>query len=235
MNANHNLIKALAATVEITNTVISGSAKKIMIRDLSEFPLPQVLASLKRCRKELKGRLTIADVVSRLDDGRPLTEKAWLMIPGDEESSVVWTEEMAEAFGSAIPLIQAGDQIAARMAFKESYSMLVNKARDEAKPVKWTVSFGSNKEEREDAVIDAVQSGRLTHQRAIELIPYSERLLESSDVPQLENQNKVKALMGKINILNDKDIPIPKKIKHKSSYDEHQVLEDLEKHYQSTD
>ena len=59
---------------------------------------PAVLKALTRCRREVKGMLTIQDVVSRIDDGRLGVEEAWAMMPFSESQSVVWTEEMAQAF-----------------------------------------------------------------------------------------------------------------------------------------
>ncbi len=43
------------------------------------------------------------------NDGRPGPEEAWALVPKDEETSVVMTEEMAAAAGAARPLIEGGD------------------------------------------------------------------------------------------------------------------------------
>jgi hypothetical protein len=164
-----SVLEALAVTAELTGTQLSAAAAKVMASDLAPYPEGQVLGALARCRKELKGRLTVADVVSRLDDGRPGPEEAWALMPFNEMNTVVWTEEMAGAWGVARTLIEDDDKIGARMAFLESYRSRVQKARDAATPVKWTVSFGRYVENRESAVQHAVQLGRLTPQRAIEL------------------------------------------------------------------
>ena len=104
MKPSTSLLKAIAVTAELTGTTQSAAAAEIMAQDLARFPESQVLSALTMCRRELKGRLTIADVIQRLDDGRPGAEEAWAMIPKSEGSTVVWTAEMAHA-----TLCQEGD------------------------------------------------------------------------------------------------------------------------------
>lgn len=166
-----NLIKAIAVTAELTGTQFSEVAAEVMANDLALYPENQVMKALTRCRRELKGRLTIADVVTRLDDGRPGAEEAWSMIPRDEAGTVVWTDEMSQAFGVVSHMLAAGEEIPARMAFKEKYLALVAAARDNRMAPKWTPSLGHDPQGREAALEAAVRLGRLTHQRATALLP----------------------------------------------------------------
>jgi len=168
---NQQLLKALAVTAELTDTTLSEAAAGVMAEDLDRFPLNQVLAALTRCRRELKGRLTIADVIARIDDGRPGVEEAWAMLPKGEGASVVWTEEMAQAYGVACPLMDS-DEVAARMAFKESYTKALSAARNDGKPVKWTPSLGQDPWGRESALRQAVELGRLKAEHAARLLPH---------------------------------------------------------------
>jgi hypothetical protein len=172
MEPSRTLLQALAVAVELTGTQLSEVAARIMAQDLARYPEAQVLEALDRCRRELKGRLTIADVVSRLGDGRPGPEEAWSMLPMTEDATVVWTDEMREAFGVAYPLIKAGDLIPARMAFLEKYRQEVQYARDRKRPVEWGVSLGHDKDGRELVILDSVQKGRLTVEHAKTLLPY---------------------------------------------------------------
>lgn len=164
-----SVVKALAVTAELTGTQLSAAGARVMAGDLAPYPEHQVLGALARCRKEIKGRLTVADVVSRLDDGRPGPEEAWAMLPFDERQTIVWTEEMAGAWGVALPLLAEGDRIAARMAFLESYRTRVQRARDAGSKVHWTVSFGHDQRGRDIALADAVARGRIRADRALEL------------------------------------------------------------------
>lgn len=96
------------------------------------------------------------------------------MIPRDEAASVVWTEEMAQAFGVAIGLLEEGDQVAARMAFLERYRTLVQSARNAGELVHWTPSLGTDRLGREAALIAARDKGRLTHAHVAGLLPHRE-------------------------------------------------------------
>jgi hypothetical protein len=169
--AKADLLKALAVTAELTGTSLSTAAADVLADDLAVYPLEQVLGALTRCRRELKSRLTAAEIISRLDDGRPGPEEAWAMIPPDEEGSVVWTEEMAQAFGVAWALIRDGDRIGARMAFKESYTRIVTEARAKQVPPKWTPSLGRDKHGRTTVIEDARAKGRLSAPHAARLLP----------------------------------------------------------------
>lgn len=177
-----SLLKAIAVTAELTGTTMSESAARVMVDDLTRFPEEQVLAALTRCRREIKGRLTIADVIQRLDDGRPGVEEAWAMLPKSEGSSVVWTEEMAKAFGVACPLMD--DEIAARMAFKEAYAKALNESRNAGTPVKWSASLGHDAYGRESVLLEAAQKGRLPAAHVAKLLPH---LSESPAFQKLMN------------------------------------------------
>jgi hypothetical protein len=170
MSASVTVLKALAVTAELTGTQLSQGGAKVMASDLSDYPETQVLGALARCRKELRGRLTVADVVSRLEDGRPGPEEAWAMLPFDENQTIVWTEEMAGAWGVALPLISDGDRIAARMAFLETYRSRVAKARDAGICVRWTVSLGHDPRQRAAALEQAARAGRLSADQVMRLI-----------------------------------------------------------------
>lgn len=173
--ASIELIQAVAVTAELCGRSFSEPAARMFVSDLSAYPENQVLRALTRCRKEVRGVLTVADVISRLDDGRPGVEEAWSMIPRSEEESVVWTEEMREAFAVACPLLEEGDEVAARMAFKEVYQRKVIDARDRCLPVSWTASLGHDKRLREEAINRAVEHGRLTAGHAAGLLPAPEQ------------------------------------------------------------
>ena len=171
MNPTSKLYEAVAVTLELTGTVLSEVAARIMAEDLARYPEAQVMGALTRCRRELKGRLTIADVISRLDDGRPGVEEAWAMLPKDEQTTAVWTVEMSQASAVVHDLLDRGDEVAARMAFKEAYSRACQLARDRGEPVSWSASLGWDKGGRESVLKAAVAAGRLTHDQAKIYLP----------------------------------------------------------------
>lgn len=178
MREREELLQAAAVTAELTDTTMSEAAVRVLVDDLSNYPHDQVMSALNRCRCELRSRLTLAEIIVRLDDGRPGPEEAWAMIPRDEADSVVWTAEMRTAFGVAGGLLSEGDEIGARMAFKEAYQTQVTKARAERRDPRWEVTLGYNHQNRHNAqagrravIAEAVERGRITHEIAIGILP----------------------------------------------------------------
>ncbi len=198
MQPTENLLKAIAVTAELTDTDLSEFAARIMAKDLSGFPEEQVLKSLERCRKELKGRLKISDVIDRIDDGRPGPEEAWAMIPKEEYKSVVWTREMAESFGIALPLIEEGDHIAARMAFIETYKAKCLDARNNHVLVHWEPSLGHDKNSREHVLREAAEKGRLTQEHVLSLFPSHEQTEFGNKLLNSKIDKNAPVLIGEI-------------------------------------
>ncbi|MDR6421318.1 hypothetical protein J2801_003606 [Paraburkholderia phenoliruptrix] len=143
----------------------------MFVADLAGFSDGAVLKALSRCRREVRGVLTVSDVVSRIDDGRPGPEEAWAMLPRDEDTTVVWTDEMRAAWAIARPMLEADEDIPARMAFKEAYVKAVSEARENRTAVQWQVSLGHDRDGREQALKRAVELGRLSSDQARKLIP----------------------------------------------------------------
>ena len=191
MQPTENLLKAIAVTAELTDTDLSESAARVMAEDLSVFPEQQVLGALVKCRRELKGKLRISDVIDRLDDGRPGANEAWAMIPKDESGSVVWTREMAESFGVAIHLIEDGDQVAARMAFIETYKSKCADARNNGVPVKWEPSLGHDRNGREHVLLETIEKGLLAADHVAKLLPYHEQTSFTNKLSNLKKDDGV--------------------------------------------
>lgn len=190
------ILQALAVTAELTGTQLSEAAARVFCADLTHYPKAQVLGALVRCRKELKGRLTLADVISRFDDGRPGPEEAWAAVSRlTEADTIVWTFEMQQAHGSVAAMIEAGERIPARMAFLERYRYLCQFARDAGITVKWLVTLGHDAAGREGPIMAAVEAGRLSLERARTLLPWK----VSPDVIE-----RLEALPGALPLLEQK-------------------------------
>lgn len=187
------LIKEIAVTFELCGgTTLSDPAVDALIDALEVYEEQQVRNALRRCRNEVK-HLTQQDIIERIDDGRPGPQEAWAMIPTSESDSVVWTDEMATAYGVVCSMT---DRVAARMAFIEAYKTTVQKARTESRPVSWRLSPGSDPGNRDKALVEAVNKGRLTPQRAMMLLSqpeeYASRLLAArGDVKTLPEKKEI--------------------------------------------
>jgi hypothetical protein len=99
----------------------------------------------------------------RLMDGRPDDNEAWAvaLTTRSEEETVVWTEEMRDAFIACQPVLATGDEIGARMAFKDAYGRLVTAARASNKPAVWVVSEGWDKTRKAVVLAKAQRDGLL--------------------------------------------------------------------------
>lgn len=97
------------------------------------------------------------------DDGRLGAEEAWALAlrAQDERETVVWTPEIAQAFAAARTVLDRGDEVGARMAFREAYGRIVTAARADMVPVRWQVTLGHDLERRQIALETAVAEGRI--------------------------------------------------------------------------
>lgn len=159
------LAAAVCATAETLGQTLSANAADLMAQDLASYPIADIAAALQACRRELTGKLTLAAILQRIQaaDGRPDPNEAWslALAASDEHDSVVLTAEIQLALGAARAVLEAGDKIGARMSFLSAYQRLVDTARRECVPVKWSLSPGFDAQRRLAAVEEAGRLGRL--------------------------------------------------------------------------
>lgn len=170
----------LAKALTVANFVITGSEMSVialdaMVEDLAHYGLDAVLQALTRCRRECKGRLSLAEIIERVEcaDGRPGADEAWMtaLQAQDESATVVWTDETRAAFEIARPALEINDKTGARMAFRDAYQRLVDDARKSNAPASWSASLGWDAETRRTVLESAVQCGRLPPSQAAGLLP----------------------------------------------------------------
>lgn len=166
-----DLVEVVKATYAVIGQEASDLQIAMTVEELSSYPEQNVLTALSRCRKELR-KLTLADILDRLPGGHLGVEEAWSKVSqcmNNEQISIVWTDEMRQAYGAAAPL--ADDKVAARMAFKEVYTKLVNESRTSAKLPSWSVSLGFDKSLRQEAIEEAVRLNQISQSQASKLLP----------------------------------------------------------------
>lgn len=170
------IISAIAVTAELTNTQLSASAMKVMAIDLiAEYSKESILQALVRCRRELSGHLTQQAIIERINqaDGRPGANEAWgiAISAFDEAQTVVLNDEITEAMGAARPVMDCGDDVGARMAFRDAYERIVRQNRQSGIKPKWYPSLGQDPTLRADAIKAAQDRGLLTHAQACAYLP----------------------------------------------------------------
>ncbi len=160
MVSRAEIAQALIVTAEVMGQTLSREAIRAMATELSAYPPEWVAPALRRCQRELN-RLSLKAILERLDDGHPGPEEAWAICPNTEADTVVWTEQIAEAYAVAAPLIGI-DDVAARMAFREAYDRILRRAREQRLEARWHPSLGHDASGRTAALESAVAKGRLT-------------------------------------------------------------------------
>lgn len=154
----------------------SVDALNLWFKLLEPFSIGQVKDALAIHMLESKFPPVPADVVQRIpkqSDGRPDAEEAWAISRNaiDENETIVWTQECASAFASAESLLQNGDDVGARMAFKSAYNRLVEQARAQGTPTHWFSSNGRDAQRREYVIAQAVRDGKLALAHAKTIVP----------------------------------------------------------------
>lgn len=169
------VLEAIAVAAEMTGTELSKAAMRGMELELETYPEQAVLQALARCRRELKHRLTLADIIERLEtcDGRPTADEAWgrALLGFDENATVTLNDEISEAMAAARPVFQAGDKVGARMAFREAYERIVARNRERKVEVRWWASLGHDTQGREAVVQEGVRQGLLSNETAQLVLP----------------------------------------------------------------
>ena len=165
------LIEAVKVTYAMLNQEVTDLQVAATVEKLKQYPVADVQSALSRCQDELK-KMSFSDILDRLPCGHPGPEVAWATIAkamNNEQLSLVWTDEMRDAYGVASQL--SDDPVQARMAFKERYLELTKQARQAGLKPNWTVSLGYDVKGRELAVSEAVAKGQITYEHAKKLVP----------------------------------------------------------------
>ena len=144
-------------------------------RVLDDLPLEMIERALyNHMRDPERGRFMPrpADVLAQSTGetmGHPGPEEAWSVAQGatDEADTVVWTPEIAAAWGVALPSVQSGDMIGARVAFIEKYRRIMRDTRTEPR---WEASLGHDPALRAARIQAASEAGRLAHDQADRLL-----------------------------------------------------------------
>lgn len=157
------------------------AALNAYVGENGEFP-PIPAGIVKRCR---------------LMDGRPSDEEAWAiaLTSRNEADTVVWTTETAAAFSICLPVLDNGDDIGARMAFKQAYNRMVGEARAQGIACKWQPSLGWDLRLREKALTKAVDVGLLPAPDVVALLPAPAASAQGEDSNAKAQLAKIKAMV----------------------------------------
>jgi hypothetical protein len=212
-------VLALMATAEVCGATFSEVAAELIVLDLERYADELLMMALARCRRELKHRLTLADIIERIDDGRPGAEEAWALIgSANEQATLVATEEAWQAHAVVSlrkhprePSLLESDPIAARKAFLECYARLVAVARAQGAPPKWRASLGRDQAARLPALRLAVERGQMDPASAAALLPAHESdtlLLPARSAESMieEGKQRTAEILAMLEVMNKRPV-----------------------------
>lgn len=190
----------IESSMAIYNVEIDVNVLKIWWAALNRMSFEHVSEAFSRYIQDPKlGRFAPkpADILGIFEamnpDGRIGADEAWALYPHSEWVSAVITDEIAEAMAIAQPLMNEGDNIGARMAFKEAYNRITTNNKFNGIAPKWFPSLGHNQDTREPVLKEAMEKGRITQESYLRLCPpkLDQRLVESiSQVQLLTNRSE---------------------------------------------
>lgn len=181
-NEKEELSRLISATYEVLGQSVTPTAINFMVNDLDNYSVDKINIALTACRREVKGRFNLAEIIGRIDtdDGRLLPNEAWAIACHieDESESAAVTPEILTALSVSN---ECQDKIAGRMAFIDCYTRLCKASRDKGEPAQWFMTLGTDRSKYEQAVQSAVDNNRISHQVAGNLLP------DLRSEPQLDN------------------------------------------------
>ncbi|WP_186145981.1 hypothetical protein [Burkholderia gladioli] len=181
----------------------SPQVLRLFFDRLMPYPLPMVVNAIHRHIDTSEFAPTPAALLKHLpkaSDGRPGPDEAWAIAirSADERETVVWTQEIAEAWTIARPVFD-GDEIGGRMAFKDAYTRICERNRQLGVAPQWSVSQGFDAEKRVAVIAQAVQAGRLALPQAKAAVPLLAS--ESDPAPTVDveaNRARIKQIVAGI-------------------------------------
>ena len=133
---------AFTATAEMLGKNFTNNQLVLFAESIAKHDQGQVIDALRRVREECQF-FSLAEVLNRIDDGRPEAEEAWSLVSFDESETIVINNDFGKAMAVAESAYLSGDKVGAKFAFKEKYKSTVSAARSRGEKVNWFISFGN--------------------------------------------------------------------------------------------
>jgi hypothetical protein len=181
---------ALAAIMDLYDKSISESAGLLWWKALERHPIDDVEQAFARHVQDPEHGCyppKPADIIRAMGDpkisGWLAPDEAWAIAvnASDESTTVVWCDEIAQAWGAARPVFDIGDEVGARMAFREAYRRMMHEAQQKGASPRWWVTQGHDPQQRADAIREAQNRGLLTQTRAQEMLRHINGTAPSRD------------------------------------------------------
>ena len=228
------LVDMIMVTAEVMGHELKPAAVMMMVSDLAEYEFSAVANTLNRCRKELSGRLTLKGIIELLAPagGWLAANEAWsrALPAADESRTVVWSREARQAWFVALPMIEAGDKVGARMAFIAAYEREVANAKNAGAKPQYEVSPGEDKIMHEAAIRQAQTEGLLPPPAPVLALPPPTKQQQAA---MEDNRAKIAAalqeLAAKMHAANEPDRLAAERRRAESMQRANEYFENLER------
>lgn len=187
MNASDRkpFIASLVGLADYYRQPLPEAALNVYWTALQRYPFAQVEAAMQAHISDAergKWMPKVADIVAQIqaatpDDGHPSPDEAWGVIAqiiDNEKETAFLTEPMREAWAGCSAILELGDEVGARMCFREVYAKAVSKARRGGIAPRWLPTIGTDPEKRAEAARSALAAGKITQEQASALLPAPE-------------------------------------------------------------
>lgn len=170
---------ALHALAELHGRKITATGMSMYFRALERYPWEEIRKAMDAhvCdSKEGKFFPLPGHIIGKISETnkRQSADEIWASLPLSEQDSVYWTNETKQAFfQAALPLIELGDMMAARMAFRAAYDRICEENKMHS--IQYEFSPGWNEAGRETCLQKAIDRGLLTRPEAQRLLPTFEQ------------------------------------------------------------
>lgn len=203
------VIQQLVVTAEVMGHEIKPTAAVVMAQDLAEYPFNAVMVALTRCRKEITGKLTLKAIIDLLAPagGWLSANEAWAQaLPAaNDRNTVVWSVESRKAWFMALPLLESGDKVGARMAFIAAYDREVAQAKSAGMMPQQEVSYGDDAELRRIAVTQAQERGLLPPPKREEVLALPNLSPEKAEANRLKIAQGLRELAQSLAVSKQQD------------------------------
>lgn len=163
---------------------------EMWLADLVRFPSGSVLKSAQNFIRTSKFKPQLSEIVKGCEAQIPVLwltgDEVWARMPKSERESAMMCNETAEALAIAMPLLEAGEESAARLAFRGAYTRLSEKAKIEGRAPAYFFAQGTNKAQSTEVLAAAVTAGQIGMDQALAIMPAeSDRLTRAAGKPQV--------------------------------------------------
>lgn len=166
---------ALLATEYPNMPTFSDDRLEMWVEQLSMFPAGSVLKAGKNHMRTSRFAPQLSEIVAacqlQAGGGWMSADEAWAMMPKSEAESAMLTTEISLALAAASPLLEQGEESAARMAFRAAYTRQVELAKIEGRAPRYFLSQGTDKAGRVSVLGAAVKAGQIGLDAAMVLLP----------------------------------------------------------------